>query len=97
MTKKTDNFKKVGAFLKELTPTEYRYMELTMQMVSGLNELRARFNLSEEDFCRLFKIKPSKQLDFAKGNYTYSLEDMVNLQCVYADLEHERLLATDLI
>jgi hypothetical protein len=94
---KNDNYKKVGKFLKELTPTEFRYMELTMQMVSGFNDLIKRFKLSKEDFCEKFSIKPARYEDYVKGNYNYSVEDMVKLQFVYADLEHERLRSTDRI
>jgi hypothetical protein len=94
---KNDNFKKVGKFLKELTPTEYRYMELTMQMVSGFNDLIARFKLTKEDFCEKFEIKPAKYEDYVKGNYNYSVEDMIKLQFVYADLEAERLRSRDMI
>jgi hypothetical protein len=92
-----DCYKKVGKFLKELTPTEYRYMELTMQMVSGFNDLIKRFKLSKEDFCKKMEIKPARYEDYVKGNYNYSIHDMVQLQMVYADLEAERLRARDII
>jgi len=94
---KNDNYKKVGKFLKELTPTEYRYMELTMQMVSGFNDLISRFKLSKEDFCEKMEVKPAKYNDYVKGNYNYSIEDMIKLQFVYADLERERLRAREII
>lgn len=94
---KKDDFKKVGAFLKGLTPTEYRYMELTMQMVSGFRDLISRFELSKEDFCKKFEISVSKYDDYVKGNYNYSVEDMIKLQFVFADLEAERLRSRDMI
>jgi hypothetical protein len=94
---KNDNYKKVRMFLKELTPTEYRYMELTMQLVSGFNNMIERFKLSKEDFCKKMEVKPARYNDYVKGNYNYTIDDMVKLQFVYADLEHERLRAKDII
>jgi hypothetical protein len=92
-----DNYKKIGKFLKELTPIEYRYMELTMQMVSGFNHIIETYKLSKEDFCKKMEVKPAKYEDYVKGNYNYSIHDMVQLQMVHADLEHERLRARDII
>ena len=97
MNEKKDDFKKIGKFLKELTPTEYRYMELTMQMVSGFNDLIARFKLTKEDFCEKFEIKPAQYENYVKGNYNYSIEDMIKLQFVYADLERDRLRTRDIV
>lgn len=88
--KSNDSFKKIGTFLKNLTPVEYRYMELTMQMVSAFNGLIERHKLTEERFCELFHIKPAKYQDYIKGNYNYSVRDMATLNAVVIQLETEK-------
>ncbi len=94
---KTDNYKKVGTFLKDLTPTEYRYLQLTMQLVTGFNELIDNYKLTKEQFCELFEIKPAKYENYVKGNYNYTLEDMVNLTYVWKKLEKQRIDEQELI
>jgi hypothetical protein len=88
---KDDNFKKVGLFLKDITPTEYRYLELTMQMVSGMRELIEKYKLDKKEFCELFEIKPAKYENYTKGNFNYSVEDMVKLTWVWRKLETKRI------
>jgi len=87
---KKDNFKKVKLFLKDLTPVEYRYMELTMQMVSAFNELIHRHKLTKERFCELFHINANKYDNYICGNYTYTVNDMAVLNAVAVKLETEK-------
>jgi hypothetical protein len=89
MTKK-DNFKKIGLFLKDLTPVEYRYMEITMQLVSAFQDIIKRHKLSRERFCELFHISDKKYDNYVCGNYTYSVHDMAVLNAVAIQLETER-------
>ena len=89
------NFKKVGRFLKGLQPVEFRYLELTIQITSGLQSLSKKYNLSEERFCELFHINLSKYENYLKGNYNYTVHDMAMLNAVHALLETEKIKAND--
>ena len=86
-----EDFKKVGKFLKGLEPVEYRYLELTVQMVSSIQNLIERHKITKEAFCEMFHIKPAKYLDYIKGNYNYSVNDMATLNYHYATLEALKL------
>ena len=90
-----EDFKKIGKFLKGLEPVEYRYLELSVQMVSSIQNLIERHKLTKEEFCEMFHIKPTKYLDYTKGNYNYSLNDMATLNYVYRKLETEKLKETE--
>jgi hypothetical protein len=95
--KKEDEFKKVRLFLKELEPVQFRYLELTMQLASNLQDIIKRNKLSKEDFCKHFEIKPAKYNDYIKGNYNYSVNDMAMLNAVYHKLEIERIKKEEII
>ena len=89
--------KKVRTFLKELNSVEFRYLELTVQMVSSIDNLIKRYKLDKKRFCELFHIKPTKYVDYTKGNYNYSVNDMATLNAVFQQLETERVKQEDLI
>ena len=91
------NSKKVKTFLKEINTLEYRYLELTMQIVSGIRNLIQRYNLTKEEFCDLFHIKPINYVNYTCGNYNYKLDDMATLNYVYQKLESERVKEEDII
>jgi hypothetical protein len=91
------NTKKVRMFLKNLTPIEFRYMELTVQLVSSMQNLIKRFNLDKDEFCKLFSIKPYQYNDYTKGNWNYAIDDMATLNYVYQKLEKQRIDEDDLI
>lgn len=91
------NTKKIKTFLKEINVLEYRYLELTMQIVSGIKNLIQRYNLTKEEFCELFHIKPSSFENYICGNYNYKLDDMATLNYVYQKLETEKVKEEDLI
>lgn len=94
---KDDEFKRVRQFLKDLTPVQFRYLELTMQMASSMQDLVKRFKLSKEDFCKMFEIKPAKYNDYIKGNYNYSVHDMAMLNANYIKLESERVQKAEIV
>jgi hypothetical protein len=83
--------KKVRTFLSELNSTEFRYLELTVQMVSSFDNLIKRYKLDKERFCELFHIKPTKYVNYIKGNFNYTIDDMATLNAVYQQLETERI------
>jgi hypothetical protein len=83
--------KKVQTFLKELNSIEFRYLELTVQMASGLQNLIQRYRLDKKRFCDLFGINIKKYDDYTKGNFNYSVEDMALLNANYQLLETERI------
>ena len=86
--------KKVGTFLKSLNSLEFRYLELTMQMVSSMQSLIARHKLDKARFCELFHIKPTNYVNYTKGNWNYAVDDMAQLNSVYLKLETEALEKT---
>lgn len=92
-----DDFKKVRAFLKDLTPIEYRYLELTMQVVGGIQMIINRYKLSKERFCELFKINPKIYNKYTKGDFSYSLDDMARIDAIYHLLETERIQKEEII
>lgn len=94
---KKENLKKIGKFLKELEPIEYRYLELTMHMVSGFQTIIERYKVSKEDFCKHFSINPKRYNDYIKGNFNYTLDDMATLNFVYQKLEAERVQKEEMI
>ena len=89
--------KKVMNFLGGLNEVEFRYLELTVQMVSGIQNLIKRHNLTKERFCELFNIKAKAYDKYTKGNFNYSVHDMAVLNSVYQQLEIERVKETDII
>ena len=97
MKKNIDDFKGIRKFISELTPVEFRCVELTMQLVDAFNNLIKRHQLSKEDFCELFNIKPTKYNDYTKGNYNYSVNDMAKLNSVHAKLEAKKIMESKLV
>ena len=89
--------KKVRTFLKELNSVEFRYLELTVQMVGSIDNLIKKYKLDKERFCELFHIKPTKYVDYIKGNYNYTVNDMATLNYAYQHLETERIKEEDRI
>jgi predicted XRE-type DNA-binding protein len=83
--------KKIGTFLKSIDGAEYLYMWHCMDMRNGINNLIKRHNLSKQDVCERFKIKPAKYNDYVKGNYNYSVMDMACLNAAFMELEAEKL------
>lgn len=89
--KKEDEFKKVRLFLKELEPVQFRYLELTMQIVSDLQMLIKRYKLDKKRFCELFHINAKIYDRYIKGDFNYTVNDMATLNYVYQTLEIERI------
>jgi predicted transcriptional regulator len=85
------NSKKIKSFLREINDVEYRYLELTMQIVSGIKSLISRYNLSKEEFCKLFGITPKVYDRYICGDFTYKLDDMATLNYAYQKLEKQRI------
>lgn len=83
--------KKIGAFLKSIDGAEYLYMKHCMDMRNSINNLIKRHNLSKQDICERFKIKPAKYNDYVKGNYNYSIMNMARLNATFMELEAEKL------
>lgn len=83
--------KKVGSFLKNVDGAEYLYMRNCMGMRDSIQDLIKRHDLTKEDVCKRFKIKPSKYIDFIMGNYNYSVMDMACLNATFMELESEKL------
>ena len=83
--------KKIGTFLKSIDGAEYIYMEHCMNMRHSINKLIKRHNLSKEDVCERFRIKPAKYNDYVKGNYNYSIMDMACLNAAFVELESIKL------
>ena len=94
---KTDEFKTVRQFLKELTPVQFRYLELTMQMAGSMQDMIKRHKLTKERFCELFQIKPAKYNDYIKGNFNYSVHDMAMLNANHIKLETERIQKEEIV
>ncbi len=83
--------KKVGLFLKQINGAEYIYLEHCIGVRNGINSLIKRHNLSKQDVCERFKIKPARYNDYVKGNYNYSIVDMACLNATFMELEAEKL------
>lgn len=83
--------KKIGTFLKSIDGAEYIYMQHCMEMRNGITNLIKRHNLSKQEVCEKFKIKPIKYNDYIKGNYNYSVMDMACLNAAFMELEAEKL------
>jgi hypothetical protein len=83
--------KKIGAFLKSTDGAEYLYMRHCMDMRNEINNIIKRHNLSKQDVCEKFKIKPAKFHDYIMGNYNYSVHDMACLNAAFMELESEKL------
>lgn len=83
--------KKIGIFLKSIDGAEYIYMQHCIDMRNGINNLIKRYDLTKEDVCRRFRIKPTKYNDYLKGNYNYSLKDMACVNAAFMELESEKL------
>lgn len=95
--KQGDDYKKVRTFLKDLTITEFHYLELTVQLASSIKSLIKRHKLDKKRFCELFHINPKRYNDYTTGNFNYSVNDMATLNAVYQQLETEKLKEEDLI
>jgi predicted XRE-type DNA-binding protein len=80
--------KKIGAFLKSINDAEYIYITHCMNMRNGISSLIKKHNLSKEEVCQAFGIKPSKYDDYVKGNYNYSLMDMACLNCYLCSIRN---------
>ena len=91
------NDKKVRNFLSEINEVEFRYLELTLQLASSIQNLIKRHNISKEKFCELFKINAKVYDKYTKGNFKYSLHDMAVLNSVYQKLEAELAMKLDII
>lgn len=85
------NSKKIKSFLKEINEVEYRYLELTMLIVSGIKLLIRKYNLTKEQFCELFGISPKVYDRYICGDFTYKLDDMVTLNHSFQKLEKQRI------
>jgi predicted transcriptional regulator len=72
-------------------------MELTMQIVSGLQNLIKRYKIDKDEFCKLFSIKPSQYNNYIKGNWNYAIDDMATLNYTYQKLEKQKIDEEDLI
>jgi len=88
------DIKKVGNFLKNLEESEYQYMLHSINMRNSLQRLIRDFNLTKEDVCKKFEIKPAQYNDFVKGNRNYTISDMAILNAYYMELEAEKLKET---
>jgi len=85
------NTKKIGSILKSIDGAEYMYMRHCMGVRDALSQLIKTHNISQEDFCQRFNIKPSKYKDFVMGNYNYSIKDLACLNAVFIELETQSL------
>lgn len=83
--------KKIGNFIKSLNDVEYRYLELTMQFIGGLQSLVEKYKLSKEEVCERFHIAFEKYDDYVSGNFNYSLADLSCLNAAFMELEREHL------
>ena len=83
--------KKIGLFLKSMDGAEYIYLHHCMQFRASLERLIKAHNLSKEEVCQRFKIKPAKYNDYVKGNYNYSIMDMACLNAAHMELEIKKL------
>jgi hypothetical protein len=95
--KKNDDYKKVRKFISGLTPSEFRCAELTIQFVNAYNDLIKRHQLTKEDFCELFSVKPSNYNNFIKGCYNYTVTDMAILNSVHAKLEAKKSMESEIV
>lgn len=82
--------KKVGKFLKGLTEVEFRYLQLTMQVVHGIKILFNKYNLTKERFIELFGINEKDYNNYISGNYVYRISDMAKLDTVHETLATEQ-------
>ena len=85
------DIKKIGTFLKSVDGDEYLYMQHCMGMRNGIANLIKRHNLTKQEVCERFRIKPAKYNDYIKGNYNYSVMDMACLNAAFMELEAEKL------
>lgn len=85
------NTKQIGQFLKTINELDYEYLQLTMQMRNGIQNLIARHNLSKAEFCKRFQITTRQYPDYIVGNYNYSLNDMACLNASFIELEAKLL------
>ena len=85
------NSKKVGSFLKSVNEAEYIFMRHCMDMRDGIKNLIKRHDLSKQEFCQRFRIKPAKYNDYISGNYNYSVMDIACLNAAFMELESNKL------
>lgn len=83
--------KKIGLFLKSMDGAEYLYMQQSMEIRNSIERLIKRYNLSKQDVCQRFKIKPLQYNNYVKGNYNYSVMDMARINACFMELEMEKL------
>lgn len=83
--------KKIGDFLKRIDGAEYIYLQRCMELRNAIEQLIKRHNLSKQDVCARFQIKPVRYSDFVKGNYNYNVKDMANLNAAFIELEMRKL------
>jgi hypothetical protein len=91
------NAKKIKTFLGSINSVEFRFLELTVQIVGDLQSIIRRYKLDKKRFCELFHISPKRYDDYIKGNVTYTVNDMATLNAVYQQLETERIKEEDRI
>ena len=60
-------------------------------IIAGINNLIKRHNLSKQDVCERFKIKPAKYNDYVKSNYNYSVMDMACLNAAFMELGSRKI------
>ena len=92
-----DDYNMVRKFISELTTSEFRCAELTIQFVKAYNDLIKRHQLTKEDFCKLFNVKSKNYNNFIKGNYNYTVNDMAILNSIHAKLEAELALKSEIV
>lgn len=92
-----DKNNKVNKFLSELNDWEFRHLELIVSLVSSIKALNENYMLTRERFCELLKINDSDYENYLKGNYEYTLNDMVSINIAYRLVEKEKAEKLDII
>lgn len=92
MGKLDADYKKVGKFLKGLTEVEFRYLELCMNFVSGIQSLINKYKLEKDAIVDLFEIKSKDYYNYISGNYDYSIKDVAMLNAAYIKLDNEKTI-----
>lgn len=87
------NTKKIGEFLRDLSPAERIYLDHAKNMSDNLINLIKEYNLTEVVVCVRFHIERERYEDFVKGNWNYTISDMSRLNTLYKELKASKLEA----
>jgi len=85
------DFSKVGLFLKNITPLNYRYLQVTMQVYEGIRILIEEYGFEGQKLCERFNITSEDYIDFVHGNYVYDTRHISTLNAVMREMRIQEI------